>query len=85
LWPFPRKTGTATDNVVTALVDALRKDGFVEGQNLTIDYRAWASHAELTSDYAAEMVKAGSDVITALEKEMVRHAGGGGIVHRRRC
>lgn len=65
LWPFPRHAGTGTDHGVIAFIDALREEGFVEGQNLAIDYRAWAPHPELTSDYAAQMVKVGVDAIAA--------------------
>jgi putative ABC transport system substrate-binding protein len=45
--------------------DKLRRVGFIEGQNLTIDYRAFASHLDLISQYAAEMVIAQPDVIIA--------------------
>jgi putative ABC transport system substrate-binding protein len=45
--------------------DELRQRGFIEGQNLTIDYRAWAQHVDLISDYAAEFVKARVDAISA--------------------
>jgi putative ABC transport system substrate-binding protein len=65
LWPFPRNSGGATDNITLALVDELRRRGFIEGQNLTIEYRAWAPHVDLISEYAAELVKARVDVIAA--------------------
>ena len=45
--------------------DALRHRGFVEGQNLTIDYRHFAPHGDLIPQYAAELVKAQVDVICA--------------------
>jgi putative ABC transport system substrate-binding protein len=45
--------------------------GFIEGQNLTIDFRVFASHLDLISQYAAELVKAKSDVI---------YAGGGAAI-----
>jgi putative tryptophan/tyrosine transport system substrate-binding protein len=48
-----------------AFFEELRRRGFVEGQNLTIDYRAFAPHVELISQYAAELVKAQPDVIYA--------------------
>src|SRR5215467_11665328 len=44
-------------------LDKLRRLGFIEGQNLTIDYRAFAPHPDLISQYAAELVIAQSDVI----------------------
>jgi putative ABC transport system substrate-binding protein len=43
--------------------DKLRRVGFIEGQNLTIDYRNFAPHPDLISQYAAEVVKAQPDVI----------------------
>ena len=51
--------------VNVAFFEELRRRGFVEGQNLTIDYRAFAPHVELISQYAAELVKAQPDVIYA--------------------
>src|SRR5262245_36379941 len=45
--------------------DKLRRFGFIEGQNLTIDFRVFAPHFELISQYAAELVKAKPDVIYA--------------------
>jgi putative tryptophan/tyrosine transport system substrate-binding protein len=45
--------------------DNLRRAGFIEGQNLTIDYRAFAAHIDLISQYAAELVIAQPDVIYA--------------------
>jgi putative ABC transport system substrate-binding protein len=46
--------------------DQLRRYGFIEGQNLTVEYRAWGPHPELISQYAAELVKARVDVITVV-------------------
>src|SRR5215813_827501 len=45
--------------------DKLRRAGFIEGQNLTIDYRAFAPQIDLISQYAAELVIAQPDVIYA--------------------
>ena len=45
--------------------EELRRRGFIEGQNLTNDYRHFAPHVDLISDYAAELVKAKPDVIYA--------------------
>ena len=41
LWPFARTTGSRNDEVITVLFDELARQGFVEGKNLTVDYRAW--------------------------------------------
>jgi len=60
LSPFTR------DNVFNVLFfDKLRRRGFIEGQNLTIDYRAFTLHLDLISQYAAELVTAQPDVIYA--------------------
>ena len=45
--------------------DKLRRAGFIEGQNLTIDYRAFAPRLDLISQYAAELVIAQPDVLYA--------------------
>ena len=55
-----------------AFFDELRRRGFIEGQNLTIDFRAFAPHLDLISQYAAELVTAQPDVIYA----------GGGVATR---
>jgi putative ABC transport system substrate-binding protein len=52
--------------------DELGRRGFIEGQNLTIDYRAFASHLDLIPQYATELVAAGPNVI---------YAGGGVVAH----
>ena len=43
----------------------MRSRGLIEGQNLEVEYRAYGSHPELISQYAAELVKARVDVIVA--------------------
>jgi putative tryptophan/tyrosine transport system substrate-binding protein len=40
--------------VNTALFNALRRDGFIEGKNLTIYYRATALHPDRLSEFAAD-------------------------------
>jgi putative ABC transport system substrate-binding protein len=58
-----------------AFFDALRRRGFIEGQNLTVEFRAWGLHPELISQYAAALVEARVDVITvAGEDDAVRAA-----------
>jgi putative tryptophan/tyrosine transport system substrate-binding protein len=49
--------------IAVALLDELRRRGFIEGQNLAVEYRAYGLHSDLISDYAAELVKAQVDVI----------------------
>ena len=59
LLPFPRDVP-----INVAFFDELRRRGFIEGQNLTVEYRAFGLHPDLISQYAAELVKAQVDVIT---------------------
>jgi len=51
--------------VALAYFDKPRHRGFIEDQNLKIDYRNFAPHVDLISEYAAELVKAKPDVIYA--------------------
>jgi putative tryptophan/tyrosine transport system substrate-binding protein len=46
-----------------AMFDELRRLGFVEGQNLTIDWREFGPRPDLIPEFAAELVKAHLDVI----------------------
>jgi ABC-type uncharacterized transport system substrate-binding protein len=62
MFPFPRGSRESV-GIVDALIDELRRNGFVEGQNLTIEYRAWAPHVDLISDYAADLAARPLDVI----------------------
>ena len=43
----------APENI--AFFEELRRRGFVEGQNLTVEYRAYALRLDLISQYAAEL------------------------------
>ncbi|AHY53346.1 ABC transporter substrate-binding protein [Bradyrhizobium japonicum] len=52
--------------------DKLRRAGFIEGQNLTIDYRPFGPQFDLISRYAAELVIAQPDVIYAASGAAVR-------------
>jgi putative ABC transport system substrate-binding protein len=46
-----------------AMSDELRRLGFIEGQNLTIDWRSYGPRADLIPELVAELVKAHVDVI----------------------
>jgi putative tryptophan/tyrosine transport system substrate-binding protein len=48
---------------VVAALDELRRFGFIEGQNLTIDLRSYGTRADLIPEFLAELVKARVDVI----------------------
>jgi putative ABC transport system substrate-binding protein len=55
-----------------AFFDELRRLGFIEGQNLTVQYRAYGQHVDLIPQYAAELVNARVDVIATNGDEAVR-------------
>jgi putative tryptophan/tyrosine transport system substrate-binding protein len=69
LLPFPRDAPNSLRRI-----DELRHRGFIEGQNLTIDHRDFGLHADLISQYAAELVKAQVDVIDAAGGVAIRAA-----------
>jgi putative ABC transport system substrate-binding protein len=69
LAPFPRDAPPSL-----LFFDELRHRGFIEGQNLTIDYRDFGLRADLISEYAAELVKARVDVIWAAGGVAIRAA-----------
>jgi putative tryptophan/tyrosine transport system substrate-binding protein len=56
--------------IVVAFFDELRRHGFIEGQNLTVEYRL--QHLDLNSRYAAELVEARVDVIATAGDETAR-------------
>ncbi len=66
LFPFPRE-----HPLMVLLMDDLRRRGFIDGQNLTINYRVFGQHPELISEYAAQLIKAEADVLCV---------GGGGAI-----
>jgi putative tryptophan/tyrosine transport system substrate-binding protein len=46
-----------------AMVENLRRHGFVEGQNLTVDWHAFAQRVDLVPEFATEFVKARADIV----------------------
>ena len=60
------------DAPYVAFFDELRRRGFIEGQNLTVEFRAFGQHVDLIPQYAAELVKARVDVIAVSGDETVR-------------
>jgi putative ABC transport system substrate-binding protein len=58
----------ATDAVFTSL----RQRGFVSGENLNIDYRAFGQRVDLVSQYAAELVNANPDILFATGDAAIR-------------
>jgi putative tryptophan/tyrosine transport system substrate-binding protein len=60
LEPDPRDD---TSPGTVAFSDRLRRAGFIEGQNLTVEYRAYAQHFDLLPQYATDLVNARVDVL----------------------
>jgi putative ABC transport system substrate-binding protein len=69
LLPHPRDVP-----INVAFVEEFRRHGFIEGQNLEIEWRAYWQHVDLISQYAAELVGARVDVITTGGEEAIRAA-----------
>ncbi len=67
LWTPPRDAP-----ITTAFFDELRRRGFIEGQNLTVEYRSFGTRFDLLSQYAAELVNARVDVIVASGNDAFR-------------
>ena len=59
---------------IVAMLDELRRFGFIEGQNLTIEWRQYTLHIDLISEFAADLVKAKVDVIWAAGDAAIRAA-----------
>jgi putative ABC transport system substrate-binding protein len=69
LLPHPRDVP-----INVAFVEEFRRHGFIEGQNLEVEWRAYGLHFDLISQYAAELAKARVDVITTGGEEAIRAA-----------
>ena len=57
-----------------AMFDELRRLGFIEGQNLTIDWRGYGERADLIPQFVAELVTRHVDVIYAAGITAIRAA-----------
>ena len=55
-----------------AVFDELRRAGFIEGQNVTIDWHQYGSRVDLIPEFATELVKAKADVIVATGDSAIR-------------
>ncbi|MEX2035302.1 MAG: hypothetical protein WEA28_08935 [Xanthobacteraceae bacterium] len=60
LTPSPRSAPQ-----MIALFDELRQLGFIEGQNLTVDWRTYGQNIERVFEFATELSKSQVDVIVA--------------------
>src|SRR5215467_4198702 len=58
--------------VNVAFFDEFRRRGFIEGQNLAVEWRTYGEHLDLIPQYAAELVKARVDVIVTAGEDAVR-------------
>jgi ABC-type uncharacterized transport system substrate-binding protein len=58
----------------TALFDELRRLGFIDGQNLTVDWRGYGLPIEQFPDLAVELIKAKADVIFCAGDAAIRAA-----------
>jgi putative ABC transport system substrate-binding protein len=56
-------SGPRNSPSLVAMFDELRRLGFIEGQNLTLVWRAYAPHIDSIPEFAAELVKSKVDVI----------------------
>src|SRR6516225_2974942 len=66
--------GPRTTPYFDAMFDTLRRVGFIEGQNLTIDWLQYGPRIDLVSKFAAELVKANVDIIYATGDIAIRAA-----------
>jgi len=57
-----------------AMFNELRRLGFIEGQNLTVDWLQYGQRIDLVSEFAAKLVKANVDVIYAVGDIAIRTA-----------
>jgi putative ABC transport system substrate-binding protein len=60
--------------IIVAMFDELRRVGFIEGQNLTIDWRTYGTNADVIPELTAELVRAHVDVIYAAGDPAIRTA-----------
>ena len=63
-----------SDPQFIAMFDELRRSGFIEGQNLTIDWRPYGQDVEPLPEFAAELVKSRVDVLFAGGNHGIRAA-----------
>ncbi len=56
----------------SAFLDEFGRGAFIEGQNLTVEWRAYGQHIDLISQYTAELVNARVDVIATTGDNAIR-------------
>ena len=60
--------------VNVAFLEEFRRYGFIEGQNLAVEWRAFGKNLDLIPQYAAELISARADVIATAGEEATRAA-----------
>jgi putative tryptophan/tyrosine transport system substrate-binding protein len=65
-------SGPRSSPLMDAMFDELRRVGFIEGQNLTIDWRQYLARIDLIPAFADELVKAHVDVIVVTGDTAIR-------------
>jgi putative tryptophan/tyrosine transport system substrate-binding protein len=58
--------------VNAAFLDEFRRRGFSEGQNLTVEWRAYGQNSNLISQYASDLVEGRVDVIVTTGDHVIR-------------
>jgi putative ABC transport system substrate-binding protein len=71
---YVRSFGTAGGRGVSAFIQGLKDLGYVEGQNIQIEYRHPKGNFEGTPDLVAELVERKVDVIVAVDTSAIRSA-----------
>ena len=67
-------TGPRTEPYFVEMFDELRRAGFIEAQNLTIDWHRYGPRIDLIPEFVAELVKSRVDVIYASGDIAIRAA-----------
>ena len=71
---YLRSFGTAEGRGVSAFIQGLKDLGYVEGQNIRIEYRHPKGNFEGTPDLVAELVQQKVDVIVGVDTSAIRSA-----------
>jgi len=69
-------TATFTSQGITAIREGLRDLGYVEGQNIVLEFRSPTGEPEQLTAYAADFVRLNADVIVAIGPTAVQAATG---------
>jgi putative tryptophan/tyrosine transport system substrate-binding protein len=67
-------SGPRNAPIFVAMIDELRRLGFIEGQNLTVEWRSYGARIDLIPEFAGELVKAHVDVMFVAGNVAIRAA-----------